>query len=98
MTAYINYLNNQKLKQMPAVEVPKSLGDRFDAWFNSLPSVAKSRAFAMSEFEVALKTQGKYMGIILNQRGWIRKRKYTADGGQFNRYWLPPKDSNSSKF
>lgn len=98
MTAYINYLNNQKQKQMPAAEAPKSLSERFDAWFNSLPSVAKSRAFAMSEFEVALKTQGKYMGIILNQRGWIRKRKYTAEGGQFNRYWLPPKDSTSSKF
>ena len=87
MTAYINYLNNQKQKQMPAAEAPKSLSERFDSWFNSLPAIAKSRPFAMSEFEAALKTQGKYISPVLLRFGFKRLRKWSSDG-QYNRYWV----------
>ena len=85
MSAYIDYLNKQK-KQMGTAEVA-SLSQRFEAWFNRLPEIAKSRPFAMSEFEAALKTQGKYISPVLLRFGFKRLRKWSSDG-QYNRYWI----------
>jgi hypothetical protein len=44
----------------------------------------------MSEFEVALNTQGKYISPVLLELGWKRKRRWASGGGQYNRYWKPP--------
>ena len=85
MSAYIDYLN----KQMGTTQVDR-LSQRFETWFNSLPEIAKSRPFAMSEFEAALKTQGKYISPVLLRFGFKRLRKWSSDG-QYNRYWIKNK-------
>ena len=86
MSAYIRMLNEELARQD---EQPKSsnLRIRFTAWYNLLPPVSRNRAFAMAEFEVALKTQGKYISPLLINLGWQRKRVWSTSG-QYHRYWL----------
>jgi hypothetical protein len=43
----------------------------------------------MSEFEKALKAQGKYISPVLLELGWRRKRIWSTTG-QYHRYWEPP--------
>jgi hypothetical protein len=71
---------------------PSSLRDRFTSWHSSLPAVSRDRRFSMSEFEVALKTQGKYISPVLLELGWRRKRVWSTTG-QYHRYWEPPSPS-----
>ena len=85
MSAYTNYLNKQT-KQVMATR-QGGLTDRFIAWYSGLPEVTKNRPFAMSEFEAALKTQGKYISPVLLSLGWVRKRKWSS-AGQYHRYWV----------
>jgi hypothetical protein len=40
---------------------PLSPRQRFLDWYRGLPSFSRTRFFAMSEFEAALKTQGKHI-------------------------------------
>jgi hypothetical protein len=68
---------------------PSSLRARFSRWHSSLPPVSRDRRFAMSELEVALKTQGKYISPVLLELGWRRKRIWSTTG-QYHRYWEPP--------
>ena len=68
---------------------PSSLRDRFERWYSSLPPVSRDRRFSMSEFETALKTQGKYISPVLLELGWRRKRVWSTTG-QYHRYWEPP--------
>lgn len=68
---------------------PSSLRERFVSWYSSLPAVSRERRFAMSEFEKALKTQGKYISPVLLDLGWKRKRVWSTTG-QYYRYWEPP--------
>jgi hypothetical protein len=56
---------------------PSTLRDRFVSWYGSLPAVSRERRFAMSELEVALKTQGKYISPVLLEFGWRRKRVWS---------------------
>ena len=55
----------------------------------SLPVVARDRRFSRSEFEAALKTQGKYISPVLLELGWECKRVWSTTG-QYHRYWEPP--------
>ncbi len=71
---------------------PSSLRDRFSSWYRGLPSVSRDRRFSMSEFEAALKTQGKYISPVLLELGWRRKRVWSTTG-QYHRYWQPPPSS-----
>lgn len=59
---------------------PSSLRDRFTGWYASLPAVSRDRRFSMSEFEAALKTQGKYISPVLLELGWRRKRIWSTTG------------------
>jgi hypothetical protein len=43
----------------------------------------------MAEIEHALKTQGKYISLVLSELGWRRKRVWSTTG-QYHRYWDPP--------
>ena len=43
----------------------------------------------MSEFEKALKTQGKNIIPVLLELGWRGKRIWSTTG-QYHRYWDPP--------
>jgi len=88
MSAYTNHLNKQtKLLQKGE---KNSLTKRFQDWYSGLPEVTKNRPFAMSEFEAALKTQGKYISPVLLSLGWVRKRRWSSSG-QYHRYWMPLK-------
>ena len=87
------YILNLQRRTAAAQSVPsrsQSLRDRFVEWHSSLPPVSRDRPFAMSEFEVALNTQGKYISPVLLELGWKRKRRWASGGGQYNRYWKPP--------
>jgi hypothetical protein len=68
---------------------PSSLRDRFLGWHSSLPAVSRDRRFSMSEFESALKTQGRYISPVLLDLGWKRRRVWSTTG-RYHRYWLPP--------
>jgi hypothetical protein len=68
---------------------PLSLRDRFLNWYYGLPEFARNRPFSMSEFEAALKTQGKYISPVLLELGWRRERIWST-GGHYHRYWVPP--------
>jgi len=68
---------------------PLSLHDRFVNWYGSLPPVSRDRRFSMSEFEAALKTQGRYISRVLLELGWRRKRVWST-AGHYSRYWVPP--------
>jgi hypothetical protein len=72
---------------------PQSLRDRFLAWYRALPAVSRERPFAMSEIEAALKTQGKYIGPVLLDLGWRRRRLYKTRG-PYSRFWVPPARSD----
>jgi hypothetical protein len=58
MIAYIAELNKLIAPRSPSPQ-PSSLRQRFLDWYRSLPEFARNRRFAMSEIEVALKTQCK---------------------------------------
>jgi hypothetical protein len=61
-----------------------SLCDRFLNWYRSMLGFTRSRPFSMSEFEAALKTQGKYISPVLLELGWRRKRIWSTTG-QYHR-------------
>ena len=86
MSAYIRMLNEELARQE---EQPTSshLRTRFTQWYNLLPPASRDRPFAMSEFEAALKTQGRYISPLLLELGWQRKRKWST-AGQYHRYWV----------
>jgi hypothetical protein len=91
MIAYIAELNKLIATQSSPPQ-PLSLRQRFLDWYCSLPEFARNRRFAMSEFEAALKTQGKHISSVLLDLGWQRKRIWSITG-QYHRYWLPPPHS-----
>ena len=86
---YAAQLNKQVEAQRAQRAQPSSMRDRFSRWYDSLPAVSRERRFAMSELEVALKTQGKYISPVLLELGWRRKRIWSTTG-QYHRYWEPP--------
>jgi len=88
MNAYVAELNRAIPKHTDPNE-PVTLKNRFREWYRSLPSVTRDRPFSMSEFETAMKTQGKYISSVLLELGWQRKRKWDSTG-HYHRYWLPP--------
>ena len=86
MSAYINQLKQlERSNYQPALSLRQKITD----WYNNLPEVSRDRAFAMSEIEDAVKSQGRYISAVLLQLGWQRKRKWSTQGRYF-RYWLPP--------
>lgn len=92
MSAYIAELRRQTAEAAacePQQTQSASLRDRFLAWHGGLPPLTRDRPFSMKEFEVALKTQGKYISPILLDLGWQRIRVW-ASTGQYHRYWQPP--------
>jgi hypothetical protein len=68
---------------------PSSLRQRFVDWYGALPEFARNRPFSMSQFETALKAQGKQISPVLLQLGWRRKRIWSTTA-QYHRYWQPP--------
>lgn len=86
---YMAVLNKQIEAQQAQRSQPSSLRDRFTSWYGSLPAVSRERRYSMSEFEKALKTQGKFISPVLLELGWRRKRIW-ATTGQYHRYWEPP--------
>jgi hypothetical protein len=62
------------------------LSQRFNDWYAGLPEITRSRPFSMSEFEAALKTQGK---PVLLGLGWATKKAFWSTNGQYHRYWRP---------
>lgn len=91
--AYILDLQKQTAAQAPPARMP-SLRERFLDWFSgSVPSFARDRSFAMTEFEAALKTQGKYISPVLLELGWTRHRIWSTTG-HYHRYWRPPPQSD----
>lgn len=88
MTAYIAALNRRAAQAHAPVSRPLTLKDRFEQWFASQPAVSKCRRYSMSELEAALGTQGRYIGPVLVQAGWTRRRAY-AGVGPYSRYWVP---------
>ncbi len=87
MSAYIAELNRQLPQPSHPVAIPLNLRQRFVEWYGSLPPFSRNRPFAMSEFEAALGTQGKYISPILLELGWQRKRIWST-AGQYHRYWV----------
>jgi hypothetical protein len=88
MPAYVRRLIESTAAAHPPS--PRStLRDRFVEWHSGLPAVSRDRHFAMSEFEAALKTQGKDISPVLLELGWRRKRVWSTSG-QYFRYWVPP--------
>lgn len=85
MSAYVRALNRE-LEAVEKLPAPAPLKARLEAWLSSLPTVSRNRPFAMSEFEQALGTQGKYISPILIRLGWVRKRIWSTDG-QYHRFW-----------
>jgi hypothetical protein len=57
-----------------------SLHNRFLNWYRSLPEFTRNRAFSMSKFETALKSQGKHISPVLLELGWQRKRIWSTTG------------------
>jgi hypothetical protein len=96
MSAYIAQLNKLIAAQSPPPQ-PLSLRQRFLDWYRSVPEFARNRRFAMSELEVALKTQGKWISPVLLDLGWQRKRIWSTTG-QYHRYWIPPQHSEQHIF
>jgi hypothetical protein len=89
-SAYIASLNRDREQAAAAMSAPAlSLRQRFIDWHAGLPGVARHRAFAMAEIELALGTQGKYLSPVLLGLGWVRRRQWSGRG-QYNRYWTPP--------
>lgn len=90
-SAYYSKFKALSEPQVPAPDVhtSSSLHQRFTTWYNSLPEISRHRPFAMTEFEQALGTQGKWISPVLLSIGWTRKRRWTG-GGQYPRFWMPP--------
>lgn len=65
------------------------LNQRFLAWFNGQPEIARIRPYSMSELEQALGTPGRLLSAVLLEIGWERHRKWSSSG-QSLRYWVPP--------
>ena len=84
-----HYMKTLTETQRAQPSCPSSLRDRFEARCSSLPAVSRDCRFSMSEFEAALKTQGKYISPVLLELGWLRKRMWSTTG-QYHRYWVPP--------
>jgi hypothetical protein len=89
-SAYILDLQRRVAESQSQPSQSQNLRQRVLTWHSSLPAVSRDRPFAMSEFEAALKTQGKYISPVLLELGWTRKRRWASGGGQYNRYWMPP--------
>lgn len=89
LPGYAAYLKNRAEAQRAQPSQPSTLRDRFIAWHRTLPGVSRDRRFAMTEFEAALKTQGKYISPVLLELGWRRKRVWSTTG-QYFRFWIPP--------
>ena len=89
LPAYAAHLMKMAEAQQAQPSQPSSLQQRFIAWHRSLPAVSRDRRFSMSEFEKALKTQGKYISPVLLELGWRRKRIWSTTG-QYHRYWESP--------
>lgn len=87
MSAYIRSLNQHT--EQPSTQAASSLRERLMNWLATLPAVARERAFAMSEFELALGTQGRYISPVLLELGWQRHRRWSTKK-QYHRVWLPP--------
>jgi len=90
---YAAQLNKQPEARRAQPSQPSSLRDRFTSWHRGLP--AGDRRFSMSEFEAALKTQGKYIGPVLLELGWRRNRIWSTTG-QYHRYWEPTLNADCS--
>ena len=88
MSAYIADLKRM-MPTAEAAEPPGTIHQRIVEWHASLPAIARARPFAMSELEKALRTQGKYIGPVLESLGWRRRRMWST-GGAYHRYWEPP--------
>ena len=91
MSAYVKMLQREMAKQNEPAG-PSNLHLRFIQWYGKLPPVSRNRPFAMSEFEAALKTQGRFISPILLELGWQRKRVWSTSG-QYHRYWLLPREN-----
>ncbi len=89
MLSYIAQLKRMAEARQAQRSQPSSLRDRFTSWYRSLPAVSRDRRFSMSEFEKALKAQGKNISPVLLELGWRRKRIWSTTG-QYHRYWEPP--------
>jgi hypothetical protein len=92
MSAYLKELNRltEEYLAAQATQSPTaSLRQRFTEWYRELPAISCDRIFAMSEFEAALATQGRFISPVLLELGWRRKRKWST-AGQYHRYWEPP--------
>jgi hypothetical protein len=92
MSAYIAKLIRLSATQSPPSQT-LSLRQRFLNWYRSLPEFTRNRRFAMSELEVALKSQGKHISPVLLELGWQRKRIWSTTG-QYHWYWVPPLHSD----
>ncbi len=95
VSAYICSLNRRVEATSQSVFAKPDLRERFAAWYAALPEISRYRAFAMTELEIALSTQGKYLGPVLLALGWQRRRKWTGSG-EYSRYWLPPEHPKQS--
>ncbi len=91
MIAYIAELKKQAEKDDCSAAPQSGLHQRFVDWYSSLPTVSRNRPFAMSEFETALNTQGRYLSPVLLCLGWKRKRIWNTNG-HYHRYWVPPEE------
>jgi hypothetical protein len=93
MAMFLHYYAAQLRKEAEARRArpsqPSSLRDRFLSWYASLPAVSRDRRFSMTEFEAALKTQGRYISPVLLELGWTRKRVWSTTR-QYHRYWQSP--------
>ena len=89
MSAYINQLRQlQNNDYQPIL----SLRQKLINWHSDLPEVSRDRPFSMKEIETAVKSQGRFISIVLLDLGWQRKRKWSTKG-RYMRYWLPPADN-----
>jgi hypothetical protein len=89
-SAYINALQKSIEAEEPSEPLSSlTLEKRFLAWLDTRPDVSRLRPYAMSELEMAMNTQGKYLSPVLIGLGWERRRKWSIKG-HYHRYWLPP--------
>lgn len=90
MVAYIEELKRYAAAHAQKVPPKKqNLRERFLDWYQGLPQFVRHRPFSMSEFETALKTQGKHLSPVLLELGWRRKRIWSTTG-RYHRFWEAP--------
>lgn len=88
--AYIKTLQKELAPLAPEAPQPAAdLETRLVRWLERQPEISRLRAYAMSELEHALGTQGKYLSPILLRLGWERRRRWSGKT-QYLRYWVPP--------